>query len=111
MGRSIDKSFDVDHEDALSFQSLDLEEAKAMLRDAPEQSAFLEPGKKQRMHTILYPCSIATNLIFFAFLLVVLGNPCYFSSRTCLYPKKEPDSGGLVLMGEEHGIVPKCTND
>jgi hypothetical protein len=107
MGRSIDESFNDDHDDTRSFRSLDFEEAKAMLQDAP-QNAFLEPSNRRRLKDFLYPCSITTNLLLFAFLLVILGNPCYFSSRTCLYQKADSGNTDLKLMGEEHGMVPDC---
>ena|ERR1700760_1596997 len=110
MGRSIDESFHDDHDDARSFRSLDLEEAKAMLQDTPETS-FFRSGNRRRLKDFLYPCSITTNLVLFAFLLAVLGNPCYFSSRTCLYPKAESSNTSLKLLGEVHDLVPDCKSE
>lgn len=110
---SLSKSFDVDEDDIRSLRSLDLEEAKAMLRDEPEQTAYLQPRRRQRLKSCLQACSIASNLFLFALILAVLGNPCYFSSRQCHYsiPTEEAvpqAAGGLKLLSEEHGLVPEC---
>jgi hypothetical protein len=102
-------TFQDDRDESHSLHSLDLEEAKAMLRDAPEHSAFLEPNRRNHMRAFLYPCSITTNLLLFVFVLMVLGNPCYFSSRTCVYPKAPSEGSQLKLMSEEHGLVPECS--
>jgi hypothetical protein len=90
-----------DHRDSL--HSLDLEEAKAMLEDAPEQYAFMDSSPRQRMKAWALPCSLILNVLLFFLILVQLGNPCFFSSRHCKY-----NISGLKLMSEEHGLVPEC---
>jgi hypothetical protein len=90
-----------DHRDSL--HSLDLEEAKAMLEDAPEQYAFMELSPRQRVKAWALPCSLILNALLFLLVLVQLGNPCFFSARHCKY-----QTGGLKLMSEEHGLVPEC---
>jgi hypothetical protein len=86
-----------------SLQSLDLEEAKAMLDDAPEHYAFMESSPRQRMKSWALPCSLVLNSLLFLLVLIQLGNPCFFSARHCKY-----QTGGLGLMSEEHGLVPEC---
>jgi hypothetical protein len=114
MGRqSLSDSFDVDDDDIRSLKSLDLEEAKAMLRDEPEQTAYSQPRKRRTLKSILQACSVACNLFLFALILAVLGNPCYFSSRKCHYsiPTEEaapPKAEEMKLLSEEHGLVPEC---
>lgn len=94
-----------DFEDSRSLHSLDLEEAKAMLRDAPEHAALMEPSRSGRIRRLITPCSIVLNLVLFLAILLVLSNPCSVSSRKCVYRR---DS--VALMGDFNRYVPECTS-
>lgn len=101
----------LDDDDSQSLHSLDLEEAKAMLRENPELMMYTEPQRRSRLRTFCIPCSFVLNALFFIVTLVILGNPCYFSSRHCVYDANKTAIIGeenLKLMGEEHGFVPEC---
>jgi hypothetical protein len=92
-----------DDDDTRSMRSLDLEEAKAMLRDAPEHEALFEPRKRSRVTRCVAPCSLVLNALLFVAVLAILSHPCSFSSRKCVYEGHQ-----LHLLGEEHGFVPEC---
>jgi hypothetical protein len=103
-----------DDDDSQSLHSLDLEEAKAMLGDNHEMMTYTEPTRRSRFRSCCVPFSITLNAVLFVFTLVILHNPCSFSSRQCQYETVqsqiigESDTSGLKLMSEEHGFVPEC---
>jgi len=74
-----------------------------MLNEEEERYALLEPRRTKRIKSCFLPCSLLFNAVQFVAVLVLLGNPCIFSSRHCTYVKQE----GVKLLSEEHGLVPE----
>jgi hypothetical protein len=95
----------------------DAEELKSML-SGPRERAYAEESddsrSKTRLGLLVIPCSLATNVLLFAFALFLLAHPCYFSARHCEYKREshknatEMANSGLTLMSEINGKVPEC---
>jgi hypothetical protein len=90
----------------LSRSSVD-EEARPLPSDLKRAEFEDSPSSgSQRARQLGFPLSLVSNLLFFVFILFLLAQPCYFSSRTCVYQdKREPE---LPLMADINKIVPEC---
>ncbi|KAF2435397.1 hypothetical protein EJ08DRAFT_692646 [Tothia fuscella] len=90
----------------LARSSLDEEEAEVLPSGLKRANFEDAPPERKIFRRIGYPISVVFNLLLFVFILFLLAQPCYFSSRTCIYRDRRKDTQ-LPLMADINEIVPE----
>jgi hypothetical protein len=81
----------------------------AKLEEQDDDNDTFSSSHNSLLKRIAFPISLVSNLLFFVFILFLLAQPCYFSTRSCVYEKRDKDAQtSLPLMTDVNKIVPEC---